>query len=184
MEKIKILDRSFRLYLNSEEIHNIVKATARKLNARYKDFSGDNVPLFIGVLNGVYMFAADLMKEIEFDCEVSFIKLSSYQGVSSTGKITELIGLNESIEGRDIIVLDEIVDTGITIETLYETLRKYHPKSVRIATLIYKYNNCKKDIKIDFAGIRMPENHFIVGYGLDYSERGRQLKDIYIEDKE
>jgi hypoxanthine phosphoribosyltransferase len=139
---------------------------------------GDKNPLMICILNGSFMFSADLMKLVDFPCEISFVKLSSYQGTSSTGKVKQLIGLNEEIEGRTVVLLEDIVDTGTTIENLVAQLEAQNPTDVKVATLLFKPEACQREVKLDYVGLRIP-NEFIVGYGLDYNGYGRNLPDIY-----
>lgn len=174
-DEVQLHDKVFVPYLQESKIAEAVKAVAAKINA---DYRGKN-PLFLVVLNGAFLFAADLLRGIDVDCEVSFVKFSSYEGTSSTGKIKELIGLNENLEGRDVIIVEDIVDTGTTIVQMMEDLAKRKTSSVRIASLLFKPEAYKKDIKIDYVGMEIP-NAFIVGYGLDYDGRGRNLKDIYV----
>jgi hypoxanthine phosphoribosyltransferase len=142
-----------------------------------KDLVGKS-PVFLGILNGCFMFASDLFKNIKIECSISFLKLASYSGTSSTGNINQLIGLNESIEGKTVVILEDIVDTGITLEHLINELKKYKPKEIKIACLLFKPEAYKKSIKIDYCGIEIP-NKFIIGYGLDYNGFGRNLKHIY-----
>jgi hypoxanthine phosphoribosyltransferase len=148
---------------------------AKKIN---RDYSDKNIPLFISILNGSFMFTADLFKHIDFVCEVTFLKLTSYNGTSSTGTVRQLIGVNESIKGRDVIVLEDIVDTGITIEQILDQLKGFEPASVKVASLLFKPEAYQKDMIIDYIGMNIP-NDFIVGYGLDYDGLGRNLADIY-----
>lgn len=178
MAIIKCLDKEFESFISSEVIDTFVEKVASEINETYKNSA--EPPIFIGLLNGVYMFASDLMKKIEFQCEITFIKVSSYSGLNSTGEVKQILGLNCDIKGRDVILLDEIVDTGCTIKNVVDTLTEMKPKSIKVGTLIYKPNCCKVDTKIDFIGHYMTENLFIVGYGLDYNERLRSLPDIYI----
>lgn len=124
------------------------------------------------------MFSADLLKLMDFPCEISFVKLSSYKGTGSTGKVKQLIGLNEDIEGRTVVLLEDIVDTGVTIENLVQQLKKMGPQDVKIATLLFKPEACQKEINLNYIGMKIP-NEFIVGYGLDYNGYGRNLPDIY-----
>lgn len=174
--EVKLGDKVFVPYLTEEKIAAAVKVVATKINA---DYAGKN-PLFLVVLNGAFLFAADLLRSIDSDgCEVSFVKFSSYEGVSSTGKVKELIGLNEHLEGRHVIIVEDIVDTGNTIVQMMDDLDHRKPASVRIAALLFKPEAYKKDVKIDYVGIEIP-NAFIVGYGLDYDGLGRNLKDIYV----
>lgn len=171
---IKLHDKSFVPYLSVKDIDAAIQEVANRINADYKG----KEPLFIGVLNGAFMFASDLMKKIDLNCEISFAKFSSYQGVESTGVIAELIGINQSIEGRDIIIIEDIVDTGQTIEKVIGILENKGANSVRIATLLFKPSVFNKNFKIDYIGKEIP-NKFVVGYGLDYDELGRNLEEIY-----
>ena len=136
-------------------------------------------PLFVCILNGSFMFAAELFKRIDLvEAEISFVKLASYEGDKTTGKVKQLIGLNENIEGRTIVILEDIVDTGITIENILVQLDKLNPHEVKIATLLLKPDALQKDVQLDYTGLEIP-NNFIVGYGLDYDGHGRNLIDIY-----
>lgn len=175
MKKIKLKDKEFGVSLGSDEIQKIIKQIANTINM---DFKGKETPLFISILNGSFMFTADLLKHIDFNCEISFLKLSSYLGTSSTGSVKELIGINESIQGRSVIVLEDIVDTGITLEQIVIELKKLNPAEIKVATFLFKPAAYKKDIKIDYVGKEIP-NDFIIGYGLDYDGLGRNLPDIY-----
>ena len=138
----------------------------------------DKNPLFLSVLNGSFMFTADLMKRITIPCEISFVKLASYQGISSTGKITEVIGVNEDISGRCVVIVEDIVDTGLTMQRLLETLGTRNPKEIHIASLLVKPEKLQVPLNIKYAAMNIP-NDFIVGYGLDYDGLGRNYKDIY-----
>lgn len=174
--EVTLGDKVFVPYLTEEKIAAAVKGVAARINA---DYAGKS-PLFLVVLNGAFLFAADLLRSIDSDgCEVSFVKFSSYEGVSSTGKVKELIGLNESLEGRDVIIVEDIVDTGTTIVQMMADLANRKCASVKIAALLFKPEAYKKDVKIDYVGMEIP-NAFIVGYGLDYDGLGRNLKDIYV----
>lgn len=174
MNNIKIKDKTFELCLNHSEIVTIIKNIAEKIN---KDFN-DKDPIFLGVLNGVFMYAGELMKHIDFPCQVSFIKLASYSGMQSTNKIVELIGLTEDLKGRNIIILEDIIDTGITIQHLLAQLNDLGVNDIKIATFLFKPNAFKGNYKIDYVGKEIP-NDFIVGYGFDYDGYGRNTKDIY-----
>lgn len=174
MNQVQLKDKKFSLFIEEEKILASIVALAEKINIDYKD----KKPLFIGVLNGSFMFAADLLKNISLECEISFIKISSYDGTSSTGKINNLIGLNQDVSGRDVIVLEDIVDTGNTVENLYNTIINLNPNSIKFATLLLKPDVYKKPIKLDYVAISIA-NDFIVGYGLDYDGLGRNLRDIY-----
>ncbi len=175
MKTIQLKDKKFKINIPSEEILKQVDRVAKKID---KDFKG-KTPLFVVVLNGAFMFASDLIKSISIDCEISFVKLSSYHGTQSTEKVKEIIGLNQDIKGRDIIVVEDIVDTGITMENLLADLNTMKPNSISIATLLFKPKSFRKDYKVHYVGFEIP-NDFIVGYGLDYNQLGRNLSDIYI----
>ena len=175
MEKIKLHDKEFELYIPYEKIAKETKRIADEIN---NELAGEDV-LFICILNGSFMFTAELFKEITIiNSEVTFLKLSSYDGVDTTGKVKQLIGLNEPIENRTIVVLEDIIDTGITIGEVMETLKAQNPKDVKIATLLLKPEKFQDKMPIDYVGIEIP-NDFIVGFGLDYDRKGRNLKDIY-----
>ena len=178
MERIKLHDKEFKIFIPSEKILNSISEVAEKLNNDYKNCE---TPLFLSVLNGSFMFTSDLIKLINFQCEISFIKLSSYSGTESTGEIKEILGLNSSVKGRNIIVVEDIVDTGTTIEELYKLLRAAGAADIKICTLLLKPDAYNKEIKIDYTAMMIP-NDFIVGYGLDYNELVRQYKDIYVLD--
>ncbi|MEA2106320.1 MAG: hypoxanthine phosphoribosyltransferase [Bacteroidota bacterium] len=175
MKQIKLKDKFFEVSIPSEKIQQSVTKVAQKINQDYKD---KNVPLFISILNGSFMFTADLLKQIDFNCEITFLKLSSYHGTTTTGNVKQLIGINEKISGRDIIVLEDIVDTGITLEQIVKELNKFGANRVKITTLLLKPEAYDKDIAIDYVGMEIP-NDFIIGYGLDYDGLGRNLPDIY-----
>lgn len=175
MSLVTLHDKQFRPHIKAEDIHAKVSGLAEKLTA---DIKG-SFPLFIVVLNGSFIFAADLVKMLKFPCEISFIKLASYAGTSSTGTVNELFGLTENIEGRTIIILEDIVDTGNTLEKLYHLLQDKKAKEIKIATLLFKPEAYKKKIRVDYVCMEIP-NDFVVGYGLDYNGLGRNLKDIYV----
>lgn len=178
MSKIKILDKTFRTFIPKEEIQQRVKAVAEKLN---KDMDGKN-PLLLAVLNGSFIFAADLMRNITIPCEISFVKLASYQGTTSTGKIKEVIGLNEDLTNRTVVIVEDIIDTGSTMKQMIESLGTRNPKSVHICSLLVKPGKLQVPLNIEYAAMEIP-NDFIVGYGLDYDQQGRQLEDIYVLDE-
>jgi hypoxanthine phosphoribosyltransferase len=134
--------------------------------------------LFLVVLNGSFIFAADLMREITIPCELAFIKLSSYDGLTSTGKVKELIGLNQSIASRNVIIVEDIVDTGTTLEEIWNNAINLNPSNIEVATALYKPDAYKKKMPIKYIGMEIP-NDFVIGYGLDYKEIGRNLKSIY-----
>ena len=174
MSTIQIKDKSFTTFITEDKILKEVSRVADEIN---RDLEGTE-PLFLSVLNGSFMFTADLMKRISIPCEISFVKLASYQGTSSTGKVKELVGLNENIEGRTIVIVEDIIDTGFTMERLVETLRSKNPKDIRIATLLVKPDKLQVKLDIDYVAMNIP-NDFIVGYGLDYDGKGRNYRDIY-----
>ncbi len=174
MSTIKVKDKTFKTFIPEDEIQRRVKAVAEKIN---KDLEGRN-PLFLAVLNGSFMFAADLMRYITIPCEISFVKLASYQGTTSTGKVKEIIGINENLQDRTVVIVEDIVDTGKTMKRMLETLGTRKPESLHICTLLVKPNKLEEDLKIEYAAMEIP-NDFIVGYGLDYDQQGRNLRDIY-----
>jgi hypoxanthine phosphoribosyltransferase len=171
---IHLLDKTFEPFISSDEIDFAIKNMAKQMD---DDFF-DEVPVFIGVLNGSFMVLSDLMKQYRGMCEVSFVKMASYEGTSSTNDVKQLIGLNQDLEGRTVIVVEDIVDTGNTVEELKAIFKQKKVKHLKIATLFFKPEAYKKDIKIDYVGIRIP-NKFIVGFGLDYDGLGRNLADVY-----
>ena len=163
------------LLVSSRKIQDAIAVIAKKID---KDFKNQN-PLFLAVLNGSFLFAADLLKKIKIECEISFIKVSSYSGTTSTGKINTLIGVNENLQKRPVIILEDIVDSGNTLEAVMREIKKHNPDTVRVTTLLFKPEAYKKKIALDYVGIKVP-NKFLVGYGLDYNGLGRNLKDIYV----
>ena len=173
-KQITLDDKTFHLYITETQIITAVRDIAERINAQYIG----RRPLIIPILNGSFMFASDLAKNLTIDCEFSFIKASSYKGSSSTGILTALIGVNEEIEGRDVIIIEDIIDTGHTLAKILPSMLALNPSSIKIATLLYKPNAIKTELKIDYVGIEIP-NEFIVGYGLDYNGLGRNLKEIY-----
>ena len=174
MSRVTIKDKTFETSIPEAEILKRVKLVADRIN---KDFEG-KTPLFLAVLNGSFMYASDLMKHITIPCEISFVKLASYQGVTSTGTIKEIIGLNEDIRGREVIIVEDIVDTGATMKRMLETLGTREPSGLHITTLLLKPGKLTVPLNIEYAAMEIP-NDFIVGYGLDYDQQGRNLRDIY-----
>ncbi len=175
MKQVKILDKEFKLFIPHEKIQSVIENMAEKMN---RDLKGKN-PLFLCILNGSFMFAAEIFKRIDMvETEISFVKLASYSGDHSTGKVKQLIGLNENIEGRTVVVLEDIVDTGITIDNIQQQLCGLNPKEVFVATLLLKPDALTKEVDLEYVGMEIP-NDFIVGYGLDYDGLGRNLIDIY-----
>ena len=174
MSTIRIKDKTFRISIPEAEIKSRVKALAEQIS---KDMVG-KTPLFLGVLNGSFIFAADLMREMTIPCEISFVKLASYQGTTSTGKIHEVLGINEDLTNRVVIIVEDIVESGLTVKRMIESLGTRNPASVQVCTLFFKPDKLKEDLKLDYVAFRIPDD-FIVGYGLDYDQQGRELKDIY-----
>ena len=174
MKTVKLHNKEFEMFITETEISAIVHSMANQINnSVIKD------PLFIAVLNGSFLFAADIMRKINIpNCEISFIKLSSYLGTESTGEVNELIGLGKNIRNRNVVILEDIIDTGITLEKIISLLEKEEVTNIKAATLLFKPEAYKKDIEIDFIGKSIP-NDFVVGYGLDYDEIGRNLPHIY-----
>ncbi|WP_454988712.1 adenylate kinase [Capnocytophaga sputigena] len=174
MELIKINDKTFEPYVSAEELNQIAERMASEV---YQDLQ-ESRPIFIAVLNGSFMFAADFLRHYKGECEISFVKMASYQGTQSTGKVHQLIGLSTPVEGRDVVILEDIIDTGNTLEEIYRLFENQKVKSFRIATLFFKPDAYKKDLKIDYVGKPIP-NRFIVGYGLDFDEIARNLPQVY-----
>jgi hypoxanthine phosphoribosyltransferase len=171
---VRIKDKTFETSIPEEEIKQRVKALADRLN---QDLAGKN-PLFLAVLNGSFIFAADLLREITIPCEISFVKLASYQGVTSTGRVHEVMGINEDLAGRTVVIVEDIVDTGRTMKQMIESLGTRHPASVHICTLFVKPDKLEEPLNVEYAAFSIP-NDFIVGYGLDYDQQGRNLKEVY-----
>ena len=174
MKTVTLHNKTFEVFIPDTEISEIVHSMANQINNQSAER-----PLFIAVLNGSFLFAADIMRRITIpNAEISFIKLASYQGTKSTGTVNELIGLNQDLKGRNVIILEDIIDTGNTLEKMVELFRTKEVASLKISTLLYKPDAYKKDIPIDYIGKSIP-NKFVVGYGLDYDEIGRNLPHIY-----
>jgi hypoxanthine phosphoribosyltransferase len=174
MSRIKLIDKVFETSITEAEIQERVKAVADRIN---KDMADKN-PILLAVLNGSFMFAADLMRMLTIPCEISFVKLASYQGTTSTGTIKEVIGINEDLSGRTVIIVEDIVESGLTIKRMIETIGTRAPKSIHICTLLIKPERLTVPLNVEYAAIEIP-NDFIVGYGLDYNQQGRNLRDIY-----
>lgn len=175
MEKlVKLNDKTFRLYKSETEILEAIRNVANKIN---DDYLGKR-PILIPILNGSFMFASDLMKELKLDCEISFVKAASYEGTSTTGIVSTLIGLNQTLAGRNVIILEDIVDSGHTLARILPAFHEMKPASLRIASLLFKPEALKTALTIDYVGMEIP-NDFIVGYGLDYDGLGRNLREIY-----
>lgn len=174
MQTIQVKDKIFSVSISEQEILARVKAVAERIT---KDFEG-RTPVFLAVLNGSFIFAADLLREVTLPSEISFVKLASYQGVNTTGAVRELIGINVDITGRPVIILEDIVDTGLTMAHMIETLKKQNPASIDVCTLLLKPGKLKVALDIKYCCMEIP-NDFIVGYGLDYDGFGRNLRSIY-----
>ena len=174
MSRVKIKDKTFETSMTEAEIKQRVKELAQQMS---RDLEGKN-PLFLAVLNGAFIFAADLMREVTIPCEISFVKLASYQGTTSTGTIHEVIGINEDLSGRAVVIVEDIVESGLTIKRMMEQIGTRHPASVQVCTLFFKPEQLKEDLKLDYVAFSIP-NDFILGYGLDYDQQGRGLKDLY-----
>ena len=174
MSYIKLHDKTFNTYLSEEEIQQKVKGIADQLNLDYKD----KRPLFVAILNGSFMFAADLFKYLTIDAEISFIKLASYKGMKSSGNVITAIGLEMDLYGREVVIVEDIVDTGKTLHQFLPKLDHQQPKSLKIAALLHKPEATQYQLKIDYLGFSIP-NKFVVGYGLDFDGLGRNYKEIY-----
>lgn len=175
MDTVKILDRTFRIYLREEDIQSRIREVAAQID---RDLEGKD-PLLVCVLNGSFMFAADLIREISTPAEISFIKIASYEGTSSSGTVSNLIGLNESLEGRTVVIVEDIIDSGLSMTHLLAEIKKLNPADIRICSLLVKPGNLQVELDIPYCCFRIP-NDFIVGYGLDYDRYGRGLRDIYV----
>ena len=181
MKQIKLKDKTFRVSIPYEEISKAIDKVAEKINS---DFNGcEDIPVLLCVLNGSIMFMGELMKRLEFNCQIVSTKLTSYDGTSTTGKVKQALGLTADITGRRVIVVEDIVDTGNTIVELQKILADAGASESRICTLLYKPEACRKDLTLDYVAMEIP-NDFIVGFGLDYDELGRNYKDIYTLVKE
>lgn len=180
MEKVTLFDKTFKTFIPYDKIMKAVDDVAEKIN---EDFRGcQDIPVLLCVLNGSIMFTAELMKRIDFNCEIVSVKLTSYEGTSSTGTVRQAMGLTGDIRGRRVIIVEDIVDTGNTIVSLKHILADAGACESRVCTLLFKPDSYKKDIPLDYVAIQIP-NDFIVGFGLDYNEIGRNLKDIYVLDE-
>ena len=175
---IQVLDKTFRPYLSEDEIQKAVEDVAKKISC---DFNGKDV-LLCPVLTGSYIFAADLARQLTFDPDVAFVRYNSYQGTHSTGHVTVSLPFPEKCRGRHVIIVEDIVDSGITMEYLLNELHQLHPMSISICTFLFKPDNFQKSFKIDYIGLSIP-NNFILGYGLDYNGKGRSYKSLYVIDE-
>ena len=175
--KIKLHDKSFRVLISAEEIDKAVAKVAEQLNKDYAE--SEKAPIFVGVLNGSYMFLSDLVRKTTFNNEVTFVRISSYEGTQSTGSITQKSGIDFDIEGRDIIIVEDIVETGHSINHMLQYIKSLNPNSVEVCTLFFKPEKYLYELPIKYCAMEIG-NEFIVGYGLDYDQLGRNLKDIYV----
>jgi len=171
---VQVHDRYFEPFIPEETIQREVTRLALEMN---RDLAGKD-PIFLGILNGAFMFASDLYKQLNFPCQITFLKLASYSGTESTGSVKQLIGINRDLKGRVVVVLEDIVDTGVTLETIIRQLSGYEPQEIRVATFLHKPEATVKEVKLDYVGIEIP-NNFILGYGLDYDGYGRNFREIY-----
>ena len=171
---IWVHDKYFTLFITETEIQKEVTRIAGEMNS---DLARKD-PIFLGILNGAFMFAGDLYKQLTFPCQITFLKLASYSGTHSTGSVKQLIGINRDLKDRVVVVLEDIVDTGVTLDTIIRQLSGYEPAEIRVATFLHKPDAAIKDVKLDYVGMEIP-NNFIVGYGLDYEGYGRNFRDIY-----
>ena len=174
-ELIQVLDKKFKKFITAEQIQHAIEKMAEKMN---NDLANKDV-IFIGILNGAFLFAADLYRQLKFPSQITFLKVASYIGTSSSGTVKRLIGLSENIENKTVVVLEDIIDTGLTMEYIIKQLKGYEPKEILIATLFFKKEAFKEDFDIHYIGIEIP-NKFIVGYGLDYDGYGRNYADVYV----
>ena len=174
-KSIKVHDKYFKKYIKKKQIAKVVKNLAKDVKT---DLPKGEVPIFIGILNGSFMFAADFIRNYKGECEVSFVKLASYEGTKSVGKVRQLVGINENLKGRTVIILEDIIDTGNTLAEIYEIFRKQQVKQLKIVTLFFKPDVFTKGLPIDYIGMSIPDK-FIIGYGLDYDGYARNLADIY-----
>jgi hypoxanthine phosphoribosyltransferase len=175
MKQVNIHDKTFELYIPYEKIRSVIEEMAEKMNT---DFA-EKDPLFVCILNGSFMFAAELFKRIDLmKAQITFVKLASYNGDKTSGEVKQLIGFNENVAGRTVVILEDIVDTGITLDNILEQLKMLKPAEIKVATLLLKPDALQKEIQLDYIGLEIP-NDFIVGYGLDYNGLGRNLIDIY-----
>ena len=174
MQTVTCHDKTFELYLPEADILQDIKTVSQKLNA---DYAG-KIPIFVSVLNGSFMFASDLLKEITIPCEISFVKVASYENTESTGQVKDLMGLKEDIANRHVVLLEDIVDTGNTMVALFDILKARKPASIEIAALLHKPDCLQHTLEIKYIGREIP-NDFVIGYGLDYNGQGRNYKNIY-----
>ena len=172
---IRIKDKTFVPFIDRERIKTYVQFLARRIA---EEMEPGEVPVFVGILNGSFMFAADFIREYPQDCHITFVKMASYEGVNSTGKVKHLVGINEDLTGKTVIILEDIIDTGNTLAEIYEVFRDHNVRQLKVATLFFKPDVFRKELPIDYIG-KSIEDRFVVGYGLDYDGLGRNLPDLY-----
>jgi hypoxanthine phosphoribosyltransferase len=174
MSKINLCDKEFTLFLSADKIQAEVQRIADRINA---ELNSEDV-VFLGILNGAFMFASDLVRKIDFDVQVTFVKLTSYSGLTSSGTVKRLIGVNEDLKDKTVVIVEDIIDTGATIESIIAQIKGFRPRQIFVATLLLKPDLYSREIHIDYVGFRIPKN-FVVGYGLDYNGYGRNLRNLY-----
>ena len=174
MKTLKILNKEFEMLIEASEIYEMIEKLSKKLN---KDLKGKEV-VFLEILNGAFIFVADLIRRIKTDCQITFVKMTSYKGTSTTGSVETLIGIAEELRDKTVVILEDIVDTGLTLENTLKQIREHRPAKILTVVLLFKPDACIKDIRIDYLGRKIP-NDFVIGYGLDYNGFGRNLPDIY-----
>ena len=172
---VQLKDKEFEVYISHQDLSVRIQALASQINQQYEG----RCPLFVAILNGAFMFAAHLLQHVSIPCEITFIKVASYEALHSTGKITELLGLKEDISGRDVIILEDIVDSGLTMEGIVSSIKSQNPRSIQVATLLFKPQALKAAVELHYVGFEIP-NAFVVGFGLDYDGLGRNLQDLYV----
>lgn len=175
MQKITIKDKEFQLYIPYNKIYKAISQMAGRIS---HDFENGETPIFLSILNGAFMFTADLFKELTIDGYLSFVKFASYQGTASSGEVQELIGIHEDLQDKNVVILEDIVDSGLTIRKVAKQVKALQPRELRIATLLLKPEVFDGNIHLDYIGMEVP-NDFIIGYGLDYHGLGRNCKDLY-----
>ncbi|MDF1570443.1 MAG: hypoxanthine phosphoribosyltransferase [Bacteroidales bacterium] len=173
-KRTKVLDLTFETTITEERICKEISRIAAEMN---RDLADKN-PIFLGILNGAFMFASDLFKQITFPCQITFLKLASYEGTQTSGTVKQLIGINQDLKDRTVVILEDIVDTGITLDTIIRQLSGYQPKEIMVATMLHKPDALQKEVKLDYVGFEIP-NEFVLGYGLDYNGYARNLPEIY-----
>jgi len=171
---VKVHDKHFEPFISADKIQLEVSRIAEEMN---RDLASKD-PIFLGILNGAFMFASDLYKQLTFPCQITFLKLASYSGTQSTGTVKQLIGINRDLKNRVVVILEDIVDSGVTLETIIRQLSGYQPAEIRVATFLHKPEATIREVKLHYVGMKIP-NDFILGYGLDYDGYGRNFKEIY-----